>query len=163
MSAELIDRYALGPELLSYAAQGLTREQQQARPGPGAWSIAELVAHMLDSDLVGSDRIKRVLAEENPTLQAYDENAWIARLRSHEMPVAEALELFAANRRWTTRLLRACDESDFARSGLHTENGRVTLAELVVGYVRHVDHHLRFLYAKRANLGVSLYPRYSSE
>ena len=163
MSPDSIDRYAAGPELLRYAAQGLTPEQEQARPGPGAWSIAELVAHMVDSESVGIERMKRVIAEDNPTLQAYHQDLWIARLDSQSMPISEGVALFAANRAWMTRILRKCTEADFARSGLHTEDGPKTLAKLVVGYVGHLDYHLRFLYAKRANLGVSLYPRYSTE
>jgi hypothetical protein len=118
---------------------------------------------MVDSDLVGANRMKRVIAEEDPTLQAYDQDAWIARLDSNSMPIAESLALFAANRAWMTRILRRCSEADFARSGLHTEDGPKTLAKLLAGYVSHLDYHLKFLYAKRANLGVSLYPRYSSE
>lgn len=158
-----IDRYAAGSELLRYAAQGLTPEQEQARPGPGVWSIAELVTHMVDSDGVGIERMKRVIAEDEPTLQAYDQDRWIARLDAHNMPVAEAVALFAANRGWMTRILRKCSEEDFARSGNHTEDGPKTLAKLLVGYVGHLDYHLKYLYAKRANLGVSLYPRYSTE
>ena len=48
------------------------------------------------------------------------------------MPVEEAVDLFVANRHWITRLLRQCTEADFARAGIHTENGRMTLAELVL-------------------------------
>ena len=162
-SSDAIDRYDAGAELLRYAAQGLTPEQEQARPGPGAWSIAELVAHMVDSDVVGIERMKRVIAEDEPTLQAYDQDRWIARLDSQSMPVAEAVALFNANRAWMTRILRKCSEGDFARSGNHTEDGPKTLAKLLVGYVGHLDYHLKYLYAKRANLGVSLYPRYSTE
>ncbi len=163
VTPDVIDRYAYGSELLAYAAQGLSDEKAQARPGPGAWSIAELVAHLVDSDSVGIERMKRVIAEDNPTLQAYDQDAWIARLDSQAMPIAEGVALFTANRAWMTRILRKCSDSDFARSGLHTEDGPKTLAKLVVGYVGHLDYHLKFLYAKRANLGVSLYPRYSTE
>jgi len=89
MIGDLIDRYEKGPELLAYALQGLTDEQAHLRPGPGAWSLAELAAHMADSDLVGADRIKRVIAEESPTLLAYDQDAWIARLDSNAMPINE--------------------------------------------------------------------------
>jgi DinB superfamily len=163
MPADAIDRYAAGPELLRYAAQGLTPEQEQARPGPGAWSIAELVTHMVDSDVVGIERMKRVIAEDEPTLMAYDQDKWINRLDAQNMPVAEAVALFAANRAWMTRILRKCSEADFARSGNHTEDGPKTLAKLLVGYVGHLDYHLKYLYAKRANVGVSLYPRYSTE
>src|SRR3954470_7058172 len=102
-SSAVIDRYENGPELLRYASQGLTPEQEQARPGPGAWSIAELVAHMVDSDGVGVERMKRVIAEDNPTLQAYNQDRWIERLDSQSMPIDEAVALFAANRKWMVR------------------------------------------------------------
>lgn len=157
----LIERYAAGGAVLVYAVAGLTAEHEQARPGPGAWSIAELVAHLVDSDLVGCDRMKRVIAEDNPTLLAFDESAWIARLRSGAMPVEEGVNLFVANRRWMTRILRGCGPADFARAGLHTESGRKTLTDLLTGFVTHLDHHLRFLYGKRANLGTGIQPRYS--
>lgn len=162
MSLEIVERYAAGGPLLSYAAQGLTREQEQARPGPGTWSIAELVVHLLDCDLVYADRMKYIIAEENPTLLAFDENGWITALDAQNMPVEEAVNLLVANRHWMTRILRKLPESAFARSGMHTERGRLTLADCVVTMANHIDHHLKFLYGKRANLGVSIYPRYTS-
>jgi hypothetical protein len=159
----LIDRYAIGGPILSYATMGLTLEQEQARPGPGAWSIAELVSHLVDSDLVAADRMKRLIAEENPSLVAFDEEAWISRLGSHEMLVEEGVNLFTANRHWMTRVLRRCSVPDFGRAGQHSQRGRVTLAEVLSTFTNHLDHHLKFLYAKRANLGVSLQPRYTYE
>lgn len=74
-SKPLIDRYSAGGAILAYAVAGLTVEQETAQPGPGAWSMAQLAAHLLDSDLVYADRMKRVIAEEEPTLLAFDENA----------------------------------------------------------------------------------------
>jgi len=157
----LIDRFENGGVLLSYAVTNLNRDHERARPGPGSWSSAELVVHLLDADLVGGDRMKRVIAEDNPTLLHFDESAWVSRLSGQEMPVEEAVSLFANHRRWMARLLRQRPESDFSRIGEHTERGRVTLAELVRSYVGHVDHHLKFLYAKRGHIGMAIYPRYS--
>jgi uncharacterized damage-inducible protein DinB len=162
-STPLIDRYASGGALLAYAAAGLTTEQTLAHPGPGEWSIAQLVVHLLDSDLVYADRMKRVIAEDDPVLQAFDENAWAARLGPESMSPAEAVELLKANRRWMVQVLRRCADADFARTGMHTERGRMTLADLLATATNHLDHHLRFLYAKRSNLGVALPPRYGSE
>ncbi|CAN5860771.1 hypothetical protein BH23PLA1_BH23PLA1_20470 [soil metagenome] len=159
---KLIDRFAAGGPLLAYAASGLNPEQETARPGPGAWSIAELVVHLVDSDLVATERMKRVIAEDGPTLLAFDESAWNDRLGAQSMPVEEAINLFVANRQWMTRILRRCPEADFARAGNHSENGRMTLAQLLATYANHVDHHLKFLYAKRANIGMSIYPRYTA-
>lgn len=159
----LIARYEAGAELLAYAFQGLSPEHASARPGPGAWSLAELAAHMADSDLVGADRMKRVIAENEPTLYAYNQDAWIARLDSQTMPIEESVALFGMNRRWMARLLRQRPDADFARAGHHTERGRETLTELVTGYTAHLDYHLKFAYSKRTNLGIALYPRYSVE
>jgi uncharacterized damage-inducible protein DinB len=159
----LIDRYVDGGPILAYAVSALNPDQARARPGPGAWSIAELAAHLLDADLVIADRMKRVIAEDEPALLNFEENAWIARLDSQSMPVDEAAALFAANRRWMARVLRNRPDGDFARAGIHSLAGRKTLAELLAGAVSHLDHHLRFLYVKRANLGIAVPPRYSFE
>ena len=158
----IIDRYADGGLILVQAAHGLTPEHTAARPGPGLWSIAELVAHLADADLVHADRMKRVIAEDNPTLLNMPENLWLAGLKSGQMPVAAGAALFAANRAWTAQILRNLDDTAFGRAGTHTEAGRQTLAEILVRSVHHLDHHLKFLYAKRANLGVAIYPRYAA-
>jgi uncharacterized damage-inducible protein DinB len=162
-STPLIDRYMTGGPILAYAVTGMNAEHERARPGPGAWSIAEVVAHIVDCDLVFADRMKRVIAEENPPLSAFDENAWAARLFYQEIEVTESVSLLAANRRALGAILRRLSDADFARHGTHSEAGKVTLADLLAKAVNHVDHHLRFLYAKRAQLGVALPPRYGSE
>jgi uncharacterized damage-inducible protein DinB len=161
--APLIERYAAGGPVLAYAVSGLAPDHEKARPGPGDWSIAQLVAHLVDSDLVLADRMKRVLAEEEPVLQAFNENAWAERLGYEATSVEEAVNLLAANRHWMAAVLRRAPEADFARAGNHTERGRQTLAEVLSACVNHLDHHLRFLYAKRSNLGVAVPPRYTAQ
>jgi hypothetical protein len=157
----LIDRYAIGPATLEYAVHGLTDEHLRARPGPGGWSVGGLVAHLADADAVIADRIKRTLAEPEPPLLAFDETAWNDRLRMRDSSLDDALRLFRANRKWIEGILRRCDDSDFKRRGVHSERGRVALADQVVGSVTHLDHHLKYLYAKRANLRTAIQPRYS--
>src|SRR5690348_12681731 len=114
MSEEVIDRYVAGGPVLAYATSGLSPGHERARPGPGAWSIAELVGHLLDTDLVYGDRMTRVLAAERTTLVAFDETAGVARLGAEDVPVEEAVNLHGAHRRWMGRLLRRCSAADFA-------------------------------------------------
>jgi uncharacterized damage-inducible protein DinB len=158
----LLNRYADGGPLLVQACSNISFEQGRAYPIPGTWSIAELVGHLLDSDLVFADRMKRLIAEENPTLQGFDEQAWIRGLVSNEIPVDEGAALFASHRKWMARILQRQDEAAFARAGHHTEKGRQTLTEVLVYATNHLDHHLKFLYAKRAQLGLAIYPRYTA-
>jgi len=106
--------------------------------------------------------MKRVIAEDDPVLVAFDQDAWAARLGYNAIDMSEAVALFTANRRRTAAILRTVPDADFARSGRHTADGRVNLAGLLAVITNHLDHHLRFLYTKRANLGVALAPRYTA-
>ena len=66
----LIDNYLDGPQLLRKAVAGMSQEQLVARPIPGKWSTLEVICHLADFEIVGADRIKRVIAENEPTLSA---------------------------------------------------------------------------------------------
>lgn len=156
MNRELIDQYAAGVSKLRLAIAGLTPDDLLARPGPGAWSIHELVIHVVDSDFVGMDRMKRVIAESNPPLIGFDENLWIEHHAPHEQSLDDAIVLFEAGRRQMTRILRQLPQSAFTRIGQHSERGPLTLENLVQTFVTHVDHHLRFLHEKRDRLGKPL-------
>ena len=66
-----------------------------------------MILHLMDSDLVGSDRMKRVISEPNPTLYAYDENLWAKNLSYHQLDPKTAVEIFRLNRVMTASILRA--------------------------------------------------------
>jgi hypothetical protein len=78
-----------------------------------------------------------------------------------EQPVETAASLFDLNRRQMALVLSRVDGAAFSRSGLHTERGVLTLAQLVDDYAEHLDHHLRFIYEKRQRMGCAIAPRYS--
>jgi hypothetical protein len=60
---DIVEQYAAGADRLSQSIVGLTRDDLAALPVPGAWSIQQIVLHMMDSDLISSDRMKRVIAD----------------------------------------------------------------------------------------------------
>lgn len=153
MDRSLIDRYEQGGEKLRRAVAGLTREQLTARPGPGAWSVQEVVIHLADSDAISIDRMKRILTEDNPPLLYADETAYNDRLHPHEQSLEDALLLFEVGRRQWARVLRLLPDEVFHRKGTHNRRGEVTLGGLVADYVEHVDSHLEFVAGKKANLG----------
>ena len=150
---DAIASYESGPAKLRAACAGLDAAQLNQRIGPGEWSIMENAVHLLDSDLASTHRKRRIVAEECPLLVSYDENAFIARLPSDRADLAEVLDLFEANRRFTVRWLRTLPREAFDRTGVHTQRGKVTLRQVVEIYAHHVDHHLAFVSQKRKNLG----------
>lgn len=153
MNRALIDQYEADATLPAQAIAGLTKEELNSFPVPGTWSIQQVILHLMDSDLIGSDRMKRVIAEPNPTLLAYDETAFSKNLHYEMLDPAMACEVFRLNRLMTATLLRLLPETAFARTGNHTERGVESLEMLVQGYVDHLHHHLKFVREKRTRLG----------
>ncbi len=148
----LIDDYLAGPQLLRQAVAGMSREQLLARPIPGKWSTLEVICHLADFEIVGADRIKRVIAENEPTLFDGDENLFAARLAYHERDADEELLLIETIRKQVARILRTLKPEDFQRRGIHSEAGPLTLEGFVQRSIRHIPHHVRFIDEKRKAL-----------
>ena len=151
-----IERYARGPEQFHAAYAGLSRGDLLAFPIPGTWSIQQIAVHLLESDLIASHRMKRIVAEDRPLLIGYDETKFAQSLFYDDEPLDEVLTLFQLNRTQTARILRKLPDTAFARRGVHNERGLVTLGEMVSDYAQHLDHHLAFVVKKRTLLGKPL-------
>jgi uncharacterized damage-inducible protein DinB len=153
MDHQLIERYAAEAGDLAKSIAGLSREDMLAFPVPGTWSIQQIVMHIVDSDLVLSDRMKRVIAEDKPLLIGYDESKFTARLHYDVLDTTLACEVFTGNRRLTAEILKHLPDEAFERVGIHNERGKVTLHDLLANAVNHLKHHLRFVREKRELLG----------
>jgi hypothetical protein len=152
----LIDEFEAGGEKVKRVVAGLSRAELLAFPIPGTWSIQQIVVHLQDADAVAVDRMRRIIAEENPLLIGFNENLFVKNLFYEEQSAEMAAELLDMTRRQFTRVLRKLPESAWSRTGVHNERGKLTLGDLLQIYVKHLDHHLKFAMEKRAKLGKSL-------
>ena len=162
MDRDLIEQYARGGEKLSLAIRGLTREDLLATPSSsdanvGKWTIQQVVIHLLDSDLIAMDRIKRMIAMPNPQLVGYDENLFIQHLLPEEQSAEDAIQILDLSFKNFARVLRKLSDEAFTRPGLHNERGRITAGEYIGSMVKHLDHHLKFIHAKRAAMGKEMW------
>lgn len=148
--ADLVQRYARGAAELRAAVAGMTDEQLLARPVAGRWSTHQVVCHLADAEMLYADRIKRVLAEDHPTLPGLDPDLHVPRLAIPERQIDNELALVEAVRRQVLAILRTLGPADFAREGIHSEAGPLTVEALLRRVVEHVPHHARFIAEKRA-------------
>jgi uncharacterized damage-inducible protein DinB len=149
---ELLAAYAQGIDELRSAVAGMSQEQVLARPIPGKWSTQEVVSHIADTEIYYTDRIERTIALERPLLIGVDERPYPERLNYQAFDLSEQLDLFTALRRHIVRILQMQPSEAWQRTAIHSETGLVTLRQLVLQAVRHVQHHLTFIAEKRAAL-----------
>lgn len=152
--SETIDAYLDGPRQLREAVAGMTPEQLDARPIAGKMSTKEVICHCADFEPVYADRMKRVIAEDNPPLRGGDPDVWAKSLAYDARDVREELDLAEAVRKQMARILRTLPDSAWGRTGVHSEAGPLTLEELLRRITNHVPHHVRFIEEKRKALGV---------
>ena len=152
MDRRKIELYAAGGSELVRAYWGMSHTHLQAKQPDGSWTLHQIAIHMLDSDLIGSDRMKRIACMDNPLLCGYDETAFSNLPGSDQLNPFAACDLFQKNRAMTATILRALPDAAFQRVGIHTESGKVSLAEMVDKYIDHLRHHLVFIAKKRARL-----------
>jgi hypothetical protein len=151
---EMIDAYLAGPGALRQAVRGLSREQLLARPVAGKWSTLEVVCHLADFDPILADRMKRIIAEDQPQLLGADEKRFANALAYHERDLEEELTIIEHTRKQLGRVLRTLPAAAWQRVGIHNERGPLTLERLVAIATNHIPHHIKFVEEKRKALGV---------
>ncbi|MHB8860849.1 MAG: DinB family protein [Pirellulaceae bacterium] len=148
--ATLIDDYLAGPPKLRAIIVGMTNDQLDAKPIEGQWSTRQVVCHLADCEVVYADRIKRVIAEDNPTLLNLNPDLFAASLAYDQRDVNEELQLIEAIRKQLGRILWALKPEQFQRTGNHSTDGPLTLEQLLQRITAHIPHHATFIESKRA-------------
>jgi hypothetical protein len=138
-----LERFRRGPEVLAVVMTGVFGEEEDFVTAPGKWSIRQIIAHLADCELVYGHRMRQIVAEENPTLMAFDQDAWARNLDYAHRKPKQSLESFRRMRAENYELLKELPEATFARSGNHSERGPVTLVSIVEGGAQHTESHAR--------------------
>src|SRR5712691_7283533 len=128
--ADDLERFRRGAELLATVLTGAAGEEIDYARAPGKWSIRQIMAHVADAELVGAQRFRLVIAEENPTLTAFDQDAWAKNLDYARRKPTQSLDTFRRLRAENYERLKDLPESTFDRTGHHTEDGPRTLRDL---------------------------------
>ncbi len=149
---ELIDAYLAGSHHLRDAVAGMSDEQLDAKPIAGKMSTREVVCHIADFEPVYADRMKRVIAENNPPLRGGDPDVWMKALSYDARDIATELDLITVVRTQMGRILQTLPDAAWSRVGVHSEAGPLTLEELLRRITNHMPHHIKFIEEKRAAL-----------
>jgi hypothetical protein len=138
---ELIAQYIDGYNEVTKSLEGFPPNLLTAHPIEGKWSAAEIVHHLADSESTSGLRLRRLLVEDHPLIQGYDQDAYAARLNYNNREVTPALDAFRSARATVAQLFAFMSEEDWRREGTHSESGSYSAEDWLRIYAAHAHNH----------------------
>jgi uncharacterized damage-inducible protein DinB len=130
------------PQKLAKAIKALDRKRLSRRPGPGKWSISEILAHLADTELVAGWRMRLILGQNGTPIQAFDQDVWAAMFDYGRRDPRQSLETFRILREHNLRLLKSLPKNLWENYGMHQERGKETIVHIVRMFAGHDLNHL---------------------
>ena len=131
---------AASPTALAGLLESIGPDRSAVPPAPGKWSAAEIVCHLADCELVFAFRLRQTLAEDNHTVQPFDQGKWGAQYPG--VTAVQALGVYGAVRGWNLQLLRNLPPQAAGRAVTHPERGAMTFQTIVETMAGHDLNHI---------------------
>lgn len=144
---------AAAPAKLAKLLKKVSPAKARKRPAPAKWSIAEIVAHLADTEMVMGCRIRMVLGEPGVSLQPFDQDAWAAAMNYGKRDARKSFAQYRGFRESNVALLKSLTAEQWKLSGMHPERGEQTIetiARMTAGHdINHMSQIERILSAKK--------------
>src|SRR2546426_11374806 len=138
---KLIAQYKAGYDEVIKNLRDFPADSLTAHPITGKWSAREIVHHLADSETTSAIRFRKLLVEERPLIQGYDQDEFARKLHYSKRPMEPALKAFEAARATTAQLLDLMTEADWQRRGEHSESGPYSAETWLSIYAAHAHNH----------------------
>ena len=136
----LIERYERGHQVVMEALAGASERDLDLREAPGEWSPRQVAHHLADSETTSVLRFRRLIVEERPVIGAYGQDLFADRL-FYDRPVEASLSLFRYARETTALMLRRLSADQWARTGVHSDDGPFSVFDWLRSYAAHAEDH----------------------
>jgi hypothetical protein len=140
-SIEILDNT---PKVLSSYLLNLSNDWLKHNEGAHTWSPYDILGHLIYGEQTDwMVRIQTILSDsENKLFEPFDRFAQLEN--NQNQPVSELLEIFSKLRAQNIKTLKSLNisETDFTKTGIHPEFGKVTLAQLMATWVVHDLGHI---------------------
>ncbi len=134
---------ASSPGKIGKLLKGATKKALSKRPEPDKWSVAELLGHLADAELVYGFRMRLILGANGTPVQAYDQDRWLGFSQYGKQDPWLSYEAYRIQRERNLRLLRLLPPEMLEYFGMHEERGKETVARLTAMIAGHDINHMR--------------------
>jgi len=134
---------AATPKKLDRLVKGVSPAKLRKRPAPEKWSVAEILAHLADVEIVIGWRMRSILGAPGIAVQAYDQNAWNASLHYDKRDPRKDLIQQRVLREANLAMLKTLTPSQWKQFGTHSERGEESIERIVRMVAGHDLNHLQ--------------------
>ena len=131
------------PQKLAKLIKGLDRKKLAKRPAPDQWSVAEILAHLADSELAVGWRVRLILSANGTPVQAYDQDVWASIFNYGKRDPRTSLETFRLLRANNVALLKTIPKALLENYGIHAERGKESITHVANLVAGHDLNHLK--------------------
>jgi hypothetical protein len=147
MKSEILDQYLLAAENFYKLAKSFDENQLKRTPEENEWSGEFIIHHLADFEIHFSHRIIRILTEDNPLIESYDESLYAEPLSYVNRDLGVSLDSIIANRKLIHGILTKSHESALDRPAVHSVKGDIKLRNLLQSCTGHLNDHAEQLKA----------------
>lgn len=149
---EWIQKIQQLPLKLENAVKGLSDAQLDTPTGEGKWTSRQIAHHIADANINAYSRMKLIVTEEKPILKPYNQDRWAALADCKNGRIESTLKIIdGLHERWVI-FLNSLPETIWAREGIHLENGKVMLEDVLRIYSKHGETHLQQIISFREKM-----------
>jgi hypothetical protein len=131
------------PGKVARLVREVSRKQLTTRPAPRTWSVADILAHLADAELMTGFRMRLILGANRTAIQPFDQDAWAAFSWYEKQDPYLSFEAFRIQRDRNLRLLRSLPKKMWGYYGIHAERGKETIRRVTQMIAGHDINHLR--------------------
>jgi NAD(P)-dependent dehydrogenase (short-subunit alcohol dehydrogenase family) len=113
------------------------------RPAPDKWSVAEIVAHLADAEIVIAWRVRAILGAPGTPIQAFDQDSWVVAGHYDKRNPSGSVAQFCAVRAANLALYKSLSPEQWKHYGIHSERGQETVEHIVRLIAGHDLNHLK--------------------
>lgn len=142
------------PEAIDKLTADVTAADAVRPEADGKWSIAQVVSHLVDTEVVYAYRVRLIVAQESPPIAGYDQDLWAKRLHYQEESLDDLRAELRALRGRNLRFVRRLSSAERERVGLHDERGPESVSHILKMLAAHDLLHRAQIVRVRKAIGL---------
>jgi hypothetical protein len=147
MEAEkLINELQLSAEMILALLAGITPEEARFKFNPEAWSMLEVLCHLLDEERYDfRKRLDILLHRPGDKWEPIDPQGWVSSQKYNEQDLQNSITAFIAERQKSLEWLKSLKTPNFEQDALAPWGSPIKAGDMLAAWVAHDNLHIRQL------------------